>query len=426
MQRQFNSRVHALTIIKIAEMASATQRVETHVTENVEPRVQRTESVTAETYQTTKDIQERGRRLDIQMRTVSDNVETQGDILMNIHEMLRDLLSNNECESCWLMHAKRGHEAETYIGQREAEERKSQTTRLQLENYHLGLEHVRSLTPSEAPSESAKKWFLWKIIDVDPERCIEEAGSMLRSGQGMSRAPTQVLKMYKNARVQKFLTSATSDAVFVEALLEREEMSRCSSMSLACAVLLQDLGSSGYSHAAAIHYFCGAHNNLQDSLSGGIGIARVLIGQLLCLQDFDFSFLHAEWRAALEAGDPLALFSIFEQLVFQLNIPTLFCVIDAVTLFEGNLRKDDTDAMVSEILRVAVECRHRVHLKLLVTSSGKSRVIAPRFQRMGGFLRLEDGGEAEVSMRAVKLEIARHSRVRLSPSPGRTSIFSAP
>jgi hypothetical protein len=99
MQRQFNSRVHALTIIKIAETASATQRVEAHVTENVEPRVQRTETVTAETYQTTKDIQERGRRLDIQMRTVSDNVETQGDILMNIHEMLRDLLSNNECKS---------------------------------------------------------------------------------------------------------------------------------------------------------------------------------------------------------------------------------------------------------------------------------------------------------------------------------------
>jgi hypothetical protein len=32
------------------------------------------------------------------MRRVSDTVETQGDILLNIREMLRGMLSNAECK----------------------------------------------------------------------------------------------------------------------------------------------------------------------------------------------------------------------------------------------------------------------------------------------------------------------------------------
>ena len=314
----------------------------------------------------------------------------------------------------------RNQEAKLLIGQREAEERRSQRTRLQVENYQLGLEHVRSLTPSEAPSEPAKKWFIWKIVDVDPERCIEEAGSMLRNGQTLSHAPAQVLQMYKNNRVKEFLTSAASDAIFVEAPVEGQEMSRCSSMSLACAVLLQDLSSQ--SHVAAVHYFCGAHNNAHDPVSGGIGIARILIGQLLCLQEFDLTFLDAEWRTALDYGNPHALFRIFEHLIAQLTVQTLFCVIDGITLFEGNQWKDETVALISELLRLVVDCRHPVHLKILVTSSSRSRLVAPLFREEGlrGLVRLRlDSEDADVSMRAVKLEIARNAP-RLSPSPGRS------
>ncbi len=99
MQRQFNNRVAALTMIKITETASTTQRVAAHVIENVEPSVQRTENVTAKTYETTKYIEERGRLMDIEMRRVSSSVESHGDILLNIREMLCDILSNNECKS---------------------------------------------------------------------------------------------------------------------------------------------------------------------------------------------------------------------------------------------------------------------------------------------------------------------------------------
>lgn len=279
------------------------------------------------------------------------------------------------------------------------------------------MEHVRSLTPTEAPSEVHKKFFLWKIIDVDPERCVEEAGSMLRNGQLPSRAPAQVLKMYRSPRVKDFLRSAASDAVFVEAPMEGHELARCSSMSLACAMLLQDL--SGQSPAAAIHYFCGAHNNAKDLVGGGIGIARILIGQLLCLQDFDFAFLSWDWRIALEQGNPRALYGLFEQLVGQLKVTTLFCVIDSITLFEGQQRKDETVALISELLRVAVDCRHLVHMKLLVTSSSRSRSVAPLFRHEGlnGIVRLKlDDEEADVSMRAVRLEIARNGGGH-SPSP---------
>jgi hypothetical protein len=99
MQRQFKTRVAALTMIKITETASTTQRVAAHVIENVEPSVQRTENVTVKTYHTTKHIEEHGHRMDTEMRRVSSSVESHGDILLNIREMLCDLLSNNECKS---------------------------------------------------------------------------------------------------------------------------------------------------------------------------------------------------------------------------------------------------------------------------------------------------------------------------------------
>ena len=298
---------------------------------------------------------------------------------------------------------------EPRVGQRDAEERRSHTTRLQIENYQLGLGQVRNLTPSEGLPEATKKWFLWKIIDVNPERCIEEAGSMLQSGQRLSHAPAQVLKMYRHDRVRGFLTSAVSDAVFVEAPFEGDEMSRCSPMSLACAMLLQDV--TGYSQVAAVHYFCGAHNSIQDPVSGGLGIARILIGQLLCLQEFDYSFLDEEWGLALDQGKPYALLQLFEALISQLRISTIFCVIDAINLFEGNTWRDDAVALISQLLHVVHNCRHLVHFKLLVTSASKSRFIAPMFRQgdSEGLVRLQVGDrDLEVSMRAVKLEIARN------------------
>ena len=287
-----------------------------------------------------------------------------------------------------------------------------------MENYQLGLEHVRGLRPNEGLSKTEKKWFLWNIIDVDPEHCIEEAGVMLRTGGGLSYAPAQVLKMYKHVRVRDFLTSATSDAIFVEAPLPGEEMSRCSAMSLACAMLLQDI--SDNSHAAAIHYFCGPHSGIQDPVSGGIGIVRILLGQLLCLQEFDFTFLDEDWSAALDQRNPRRLLQLFEPLVAQLKVPTLFCIIDAINLFEGNKRKNETATVISELLRVALHCRHFVNLKLLVTSASRRRFIAPIFQQEGlkRLVRLQPSdGDVEVSMRAVKLEIARNGIGLFPDSP---------
>jgi hypothetical protein len=77
-QKQFNKRVEALTMTKIAETATATVEIR----------------------HAAKDIQDHGRRMDLQMRRVNDTVETQGDILLNIREMLRGVLSNAECKLC--------------------------------------------------------------------------------------------------------------------------------------------------------------------------------------------------------------------------------------------------------------------------------------------------------------------------------------
>lgn len=84
MLREFNKRIQTLTVTKITETASATKRVEAHMTETVEPRVVHTDNVTSETYKTAKAIR--------------NDVATHGDILLHIRGMLQDLLSNNECK----------------------------------------------------------------------------------------------------------------------------------------------------------------------------------------------------------------------------------------------------------------------------------------------------------------------------------------
>lgn len=99
MQRQFNNRVTTLTTIKFAETASAAQRVAVHVIESVEPSVQRTEDVTVKTYRTAKHIDERGRRMDMQMQEVCSNIKSYEEVLLNVRALLCDLLSNNECKS---------------------------------------------------------------------------------------------------------------------------------------------------------------------------------------------------------------------------------------------------------------------------------------------------------------------------------------
>ena len=99
MQQAFDQQVQAVTRTKIVETESAARRVETQLTETIGPSVERTKHVSAETYLTTKEMQEQGRQMDLCIRKVGDSVEIQGDILLNIREMLHDLLSNNECKS---------------------------------------------------------------------------------------------------------------------------------------------------------------------------------------------------------------------------------------------------------------------------------------------------------------------------------------
>jgi len=100
MQRLFNNRLKALTTKNIAETAFTTKRIETHATKTVQPTIQRTENVTVAIHHTTKEIEERGRQTYVEMRKVSNSVDIQGEVLLNIRELLSDLLSNNECKSC--------------------------------------------------------------------------------------------------------------------------------------------------------------------------------------------------------------------------------------------------------------------------------------------------------------------------------------
>jgi hypothetical protein len=308
-------------------------------------------------------------------------------------------------------------------GQRDAEDHKSQTEKLQVEAYQLGMECVRSLTPMETPSEVHMKYFLWNAIEVNLQTCQEDAAMMLKGGFNVNRAPAQVLRMFKHTRVREFLTSGGSDAILVEAPMDsQDEMARCTATSLACALLLQDLSSQ--SHAGAIHYFCGRHNYAQDPLSNGIGIIKMLTGQLLCLQqEYDLSFLNPEWRTALESSNPQAFYRLFAFLIEQVNVPVLFIVIDSISLFEGNERRDDTVEAIREIRDIALASSHRVNIKLLLTSSRTSRNVGQLF-KPGGLVKLRlDEDAPEVSLKSVRLEIARNG-VGKSPSPGGGHRFS--
>lgn len=285
-----------------------------------------------------------------------------------------------------------------------------------MENYRLG---SRNLNPSELAGEEGRVYFIWKIVGIDLEACVAEVGLALQRSRTLPRAPAQALQMYRTARVKDFLKSASSDAILVEGSGHDDETSRPSAMGLASAMLLESIVRSPY--ASGIHYFCGAHNSPQDPLCGAIGIAKSLLGQLLTLQEYDWSFLHQGWMKALEQGSPPHLFALFGQLVPQLKVPTLICVVDSIQLFATGRWEADVISLVRHLLSVAFAVQHRVNMKLLFTSTGRSHSIGSLFKEQGhnGLIRLRQGGEDDdISVNRVRLEINR-SGIGHSPSPGR-------
>lgn len=399
--RDFHTRIEDLKTSSIETTASATKRIEravqateVHVME-MEPSVIHIEKLSQKTYTTSKEIQEQNRSMETHVQRFGNQIEevraAQDQIHVCMKEMLHGLLMNNE----W---------------QRRADERRTQVHQLGVERLAPDVELVRNITPSEAPAGAVREW-LWRIMEADEEKMSADTRSMMRAAQGLDgSAYTQAAKLYRHPQFKSLLRSKESRALLVETETGEYSSERCSPMTLSCSLMLEELWQ--HQDAASIHYFCGMHNTSTDSLSGGKGMARSLVSQLLRLQEFNFHFLDAQWQDSLEQHELAFMCSLIQLLIRQLQYPVLYCIIDGITLLEGNRWKDEVVEVIWHLVRLVDETDLGTSFKLLVTGLAKSRHIVHLFQktRSADSIRLRgEDADLDVTLRALRGEVARMS-----------------
>lgn len=133
--------------------------------------------------------------------------------------------------------------------------------------------------------------------------------------------------------------------------------------------------------ATSIYYFCGMHDNTQDSICGPQGLLRSLVGQILQKFDVNLDFISMLSRPLIEKLNIRALCDCFAKLVKQLPARTvLFCIIDGVSFFETALWANDTAKVIGDLRALAYDSDVGAIFKLLVTSPRRSKFVASIFE----------------------------------------------
>ncbi|KAF4967997.1 hypothetical protein FSARC_4558 [Fusarium sarcochroum] len=140
----------------------------------------------------------------------------------------------------------------------------------------------------------------------------------------------------------------------------------------------------------AIAFFCGQHTDLDDPLTGGFGLIKSLIAQLLDQHHFDDADLaHVAQDVNLsllkrDMEDIEELCQLFAVLVRRLRSDTtLFCVLDSVNVYEDEEYMQDmhVDRVLYEILSLTQDKKVKTHVKILLTSPTDTNMISAGFQQ---------------------------------------------
>jgi hypothetical protein len=140
----------------------------------------------------------------------------------------------------------------------------------------------------------------------------------------------------------------------------------------------------------SIAFFCGQHTDSDDPLTGGAGIIKSLIAQLLaqrCFDDADLAHISQRVNLSLLKRDTekiQELCKLFALLVRRLRSDTtLFCVLDSVNLYEGEEYMQDmyVDRVLNDILSLTQDKNVKAHVKILFTSPTDTNMIRKGFQQ---------------------------------------------
>ncbi|KAI9680201.1 MAG: hypothetical protein M1829_001438 [Trizodia sp. TS-e1964] len=241
---------------------------------------------------------------------------------------------------------------------------------------NLEVELERARTPINMPKAFVTRDELINLLDADPDMAAKDVQTSIRRGQALDESHQgRAGWLMRNSTFQAWLTSGGTQVLLVDGNASDAAFERTSSMSLLCAMLVNSLGE--VQPAIPIQFFCGLHTASNDSLSGPRGLIRSLVTQLLCIYDFDLTFVDSyQYLDHLQSHEVDHLCDLFRQLVKQL--PTglvLFCVIDGISLYENWEWRAETCFVIRKLRELSEDPHLQALLKLLVTSPLASRLV---------------------------------------------------
>lgn len=205
--------------------------------------------------------------------------------------------------------------------------------------------------------------------------------SNLRHAMSLSREDQdRAVYMMQSELLQSWLRTTRSSALLVNGRAYNSG-SRRSPLSFVCAKLsnaLRQARRSGSTQWEAsiidLHFFCGEHEDWRDNPDNGpAGVLNSLLAQLLThYKQYDLTLI--KHLSTLDPFDVKALGRVFGQLLSQLpSTMMVFCIIDGLSLYDDEERKEDAEKMLSKLISLTRRTGGCI-FKLLLTAATELRL----------------------------------------------------
>lgn len=247
---------------------------------------------------------------------------------------------------------------------------------------------------------------LLQCLYYHEEFLTEDIDSILSSRYMLSeKEKSRVASMLRNEKFQAFMTEIrNSTSLLVNGRGDLSTADGISPFSVVVAEMARELDTrlTAGTPIFVLKYFCSEHNQarVRNRWSSPTGMLTDLIGQLVCQMldkgiNIDLSFLsHSKWRK-LDGLDVRTICSVFKRIVEQ--IPqggVVLCVIDEISIYESQSLVNETDIVMSKLLRLVGRDGGPV-FKLLVTCYDRALGVYRLFS--GCTLDLEEDIEVDDS-----------------------------
>lgn len=224
-------------------------------------------------------------------------------------------------------------------------------------------------------------WVLLGITDWDDSSDVEEIArkSYLIHADHRGKAEQLVVTW----SFKEFIMVPASSKLLVHGDFY-EGMHQISALSSVCWTLKNSLdGMAGFK---TLVFFCGCHIDpgSNERTTGGQGLIRSLLAQLLRQYEFDTRVLHEQVNLdQVAAGDLEGLCHLFVWLACHLpQKTTLVCLIDGISYFERQEHAGGMNFVLCSLLDLTRDARMRGVFKILITSPVPTGIVRhhPAFQ----------------------------------------------